>query len=75
MSVRKRIGFLLFIAFIILFSATSLAEYEQYRLPEPYELYTGPYTTVYPLDSHNVIVSINENGKRKTEIKSEGQTK
>ena len=53
---RKRTGFLLFITLVILFSATSLAEYEQYRLTEPYELYTGPYTTVYPIDSHNVIV-------------------
>ena len=56
MILRKRTGFLLFIALVILFSATSLAEYEQYRLTEPYELYTGPYTTVYPIDSHNVIV-------------------
>ena len=56
MILRKRAGFLLFIALVILFSATSLAEYEQYRLTEPYELYTGPYTTVYPIDSHNVIV-------------------
>ena len=53
---RKRTVFLLFIAFVILFSTTSLAEYEQYRLPEPYELYCGPYTTVYPLDPHNVII-------------------
>ncbi len=52
----KRTGFLLFIAFVMLFSAASLAEYEQYRLAEPYELYCGPYTAVYPLDSHNVIV-------------------
>ena len=41
MILRKRAGFLLFIALVILFSATSSAEYEQYRLTEPYELYTG----------------------------------
>ena len=55
-SMKKRTVFLLFIVFIILFSTISLAEYEQYRLTEPYELYCGPYTTVYPLDPHNVII-------------------
>ena len=53
---RKKTGFLLFIVFILLFSATASAEYEQYRLTAPCELYAGPYTTVYPLDPHNVIV-------------------
>ena len=53
---RKRTGFLLFIAFIILSSTTSLAEYEQYRLTTHYELYAGPNTTVYPFDPYNVIV-------------------
>ena len=48
--------FIFFLSMVLLFSAPALAEYEQYRLSKPFELHVKPYTTVYPLDPHNVIV-------------------
>ena len=46
------------LAFLLLFPAVALGEYEQYRLKEPHKASGAYRREIFPLDTHNVIVRV-----------------